>query len=442
MRKPLLNPRRPFDVGRFPAYYGWVILIVGTIGMSAAVPGSPPGMSVFVDGMVAALEMDLADFSLAYLLGTIAAGVGAPFAGRYVDLYGARAMGCLSFISLGLILLYTGWIVPVYNGLGGNAAFSGLAFVLTFIAFAGMRLAGLGLAMTTCRAMIFRWFEGRRGLAAAVNGSVLSLTFSSSPAVLNGFVRFVGWEMAWIWLGLLFLTVFALMAYLFFRDSPESCGIELEQGIAKESMKVRVPLVKDFTAKEVLGTASFWIFVSGLALNALIGTGIAFHIVGIGAAQGVSQDVSVQAFIPQAVCHIAITFLVGGYAEKLRLKYVLLFMIVAQTVSLYGIMNFGDPFWRWLFILGGGSAWGCFGVLINLPWGRFYGRKYLGSIMGWVTGVTVVMSALGPYLYGLSDQLTGSFQSASVICLIISPFVIFVSVFADNPQEKLGESDR
>lgn len=439
MPKRLFSPKRPFDVSGLPIYYGWIILVVGTLGMAAAVPGSPPGMSVFVDGMVAALEMDLADFSLAYLLGTIAAGIGAPFAGRFVDLYGARVMGCLSFFCLGLVLIYAGLIVDCYKLLGGASSFSGLAFVLTFAAFSGMRLAGLGLAMTTCRSMIFRWFEGRRGLAAAINGSVLSLTFSSSPVLLNGFVLFVGWEMAWVWLGLLFLTFFTVIAYLFFRDSPEVCGMELERGGSNEKQKIRVPVVKEFTSREALRTPTFWIFASGLALNALVGTGVAFHIVGLAAAEGVSRSVAVRVFLPEAIFHIVTTFLVGAFSEKIRLKYVLMLMITSQTVGLYGILNFGDPLLRWLFVLGGGIGWGCFGILINVPWGRFYGRRHLGAINGWVTGVTVVTSALGPYLYGLSNAQTGSYLPATLFCILLSPIVLFAAIFADNPQVRIGK---
>jgi len=50
MRKRLQS-NRPFSVQSWPGYYGWVILFFGTLGMVAAIPGSPPGMSVFSNGM-------------------------------------------------------------------------------------------------------------------------------------------------------------------------------------------------------------------------------------------------------------------------------------------------------------------------------------------------------------------------------------------------------
>ena len=167
MRLKLFDSKRPFDVRKWPGYYGWTILVVGTIGMIAAVPGSPPGMSVFVDEMISSLELERGNFAIAYTLGTLLAGLCAPLAGRLVDQIGARPMGCLSFFGLGLSLIATGLLDRIYVGLSSYFGGAPLALALVFFAFFGMRLMGLSFAMTTCRSMVFRWFEGRRGIAAA-----------------------------------------------------------------------------------------------------------------------------------------------------------------------------------------------------------------------------------------------------------------------------------
>ncbi|MFT5826409.1 MAG: OFA family oxalate/formate antiporter-like MFS transporter [Yoonia sp.] len=433
------KPNRPFDIKKWPGYYGWVILVVGTLGMIAAVPGSPPGMSVFVDDMIDALDLERSSFALAYTLGTIVAGLCAPVAGRFIDRLGARVMGCLSYFGLGLILLFTGYLGQIYAMLPSSEASSvPYAFILVFISFAGIRLMGVSFSMTSCRSMVFRWFEGKRGWAAAINGTMLSLSFSTAPLLLNGLVISLGWQRTWITLGCIFIFGMTTMAYIFFRDSPEACGVEVEQSASNSKVsKIRVPIVKEFTAHEALRTRTFWIFVSGLALNGLIGTGISFHIIGIGNSLGMTREAAVGVFLPSAFFHISTTILIGSYAERLKMKHVLSFMVIAQLLSLIGVYHLSDTFWRWCFIVGSGCAWGSFGILINVPWPRFYGRKNLGSINGWVTGVMIVTSSLGPYLFGLCYELTDTFSIAVISCSVLCPIVFGLSLISNNPQAVL-----
>lgn len=398
-------------------------------------------MSIFVDGMLASLDLERDRFSLAYMLGTVTAGLVAPYAGRLVDRFGARLVGCVSYLSLGLVLLYTGLIDRIYRAGFPLIDPSAYAFFLVFTAFAGIRLIGVGFAMTTCRSMVFKWFEGRRGMAAALNGVVLSLSFSSAPLLLNGFVVDFGWQQTWLGLGAFFILVFVPLAWIFFRDSPEACGVEVEQGSHRQqSLKTRIPIVREYTGPEAIRTYAFWVFAAALALNALIGTGSAFHMLAIGEQAGLTRSAAVGIFLPAALFHVATTTLFGLMAERVRMKYGLLLMIAAQLLSLYGLANLGAPFWKWLYIIGSGVGWGCFGILINIPWPRFFGRRHLGAINGWVTGATVVTSALGPYLFGLAEGRFGSFFPAIVGCALLCPVILLLSAFADNPQEKLNKT--
>lgn len=442
MRLNFLRPERPFNVKRWPGYYGWAILVFGTIGMIAAVPGSPPGMAVFIDAMMVALDISRANFSLAYTFGTIAAGLAAPLAGRLIDRWGARRTSCLSFFFLGLILIYTGSLERVHQWTGGSERFSWLPFFLVFSAFAGIRLAGVSFAMTACRSMVFRWFEGRRGWAAAVNGVVLSLSFSSAPLLLNGLIIRFDWQMTWIVIGIVFMTLMTAMACLFFRDSPESCGVEVEQAREKPNQPARVQVVHDFTGPEAIRTFAFWVLAAGLALNALIGTGISFHIVAIAEGEGLGRSQAIAIFLPIAIFHVTTTLCLGAISERIKLKFVLILMVAAQALALMGIANLGDSAWRLLHIVGSGIGWGCFGVLINLPWARFFGRQHLGAINGWVTAVTVITSALGPYVFGLSNAAFGSFAPAILLALLFCPVCLVAALFADNPQEALAHGQK
>ena len=57
-----------------------------------------------------------------------------------------------------------------------------------------------------------------------------------------------------------------------------------------------------------------------------------------------------------------------------------------------------------LVISGFGISGGLYACLIIVAWPRFYGRKHLGSINGFYMGVQVFASAIGPPLFGISEN--------------------------------------
>ncbi|MGE9289931.1 MAG: hypothetical protein ACQKBT_03005, partial [Puniceicoccales bacterium] len=178
-----------------------------------------------------------------------------------------------------------------------------------------------------------------------------------------------------------------------------------------------------------------WLMAAGLAMNALIGTGTAFHMVSVGADLGdLGRDEALHILLYVGIFNILTSLTLGFIAEKVRLRYLLFFMMACQTLSLLGLLNFREGWGFWAFAAGSGCAWGTFGILINVPWPRFFGRKHLGSINGIVTGVVVVFSALGPYAFGLSFEMTGSYQSTVFACLCLTPMLALLGLLARNPR--------
>jgi MFS transporter, OFA family, oxalate/formate antiporter len=425
----------PFDVRRLPFYYGWVILVVGTLGMMAAVPGSPPGLSVFIDPMLADLRLSRDTFSLAYTLGTILAGLAAPFAGWAIDRYGVRGVAFFTYLGLGGVLIFTAFIPVIHAGMGGVDINGTSAFLLVLIAFGGMRIMGVAFGMTVCRTMIFRWFAERRNLAAIVNGIVLSLSFSSAPVLLNFVAIGVGIKVTWLILGIGFAVIMTLIALLFYRDSPEACEVAIQKAKnSKDSRDKDIPEHLAFTARRALKTSAFWAINLAIATHAIIGTGSAFHIVSLASEGGIARDAALKLFLPISIVNIASTLFFGWYSRRCPVRLMVLVLVAAQALTLMGLLYFSNGFGRLLFTLGSGIGWGTFGILINVPWPRFFGRKHLGSINGYVSGITILTSGLGPYVFGLSKAMSGSFEPAIWLCIAATPFCLLAAMIVRNPS--------
>jgi MFS family permease len=426
-----------------PFYYGWVVAVVGTLSMMSTIPSTPPGFAPFVDPVMEELRVSRTSLTFAFTMGTIGAGLLIPFAGFWIDRVGVRMAGVGAFLCLGLTMALLS--EPLfYTGLLGRMGLSekhGSIFFL-FVVFLLLRFWGLGMIMTICRSMIFRWVVRGRSLVAGVNGMILSLCFSSAPVFLEGLVVVFGWKGTWWLLAGVVGFGFAVVGVIFFRDSPEACGIAVQResaGDEKDPDSVDrgpgVLLRKDYTAWQAARTPAFWLMASGLAMNAFIGTGTAFHIVSVGANLGdFSREESLRLLLFVGIFNVVTSLTLGFLADKIRLRYLLFFMMACQTISLAGLLNFRNDFGFWAFALGSGCAWGTFGILINVPWPRFFGRKHLGSINGIVTGIVVVFSAVGPYAFGLSFEITDSYRSTVIGCLCLTPVLALTGLLARNPR--------
>lgn len=430
----------PFDPKKSRIYYGWWIALTGTLCMVATIPATPAGLAPFIDLLMDDLQLDRGHLASCYLWGTIASGVLIPFAGFWVDRVGVRIAGAVSFFALGITLFFMGspeMVLKTLETLGLSHS-SAITFYL-FIGFFAMRFWGLGMTMTTCRATVFRWFVHKRSLIAGLNGTILSLSFSSLPFFLNWTVVGFGWRETWKLLGLFFAVVFVFITILFFRDSPEKCDIPVERASdqkKKKRSRDALEAERDFTAWEAVRTYAFWLIAIGLCANAFIGTGLSFHIVSIGdtLGGGMSRNEAFSIFLYVGAFNIVTALTLALIAERIRLRYLLSAMLTCNMISMFGLLNISETWGLWLYASTTGIAWGFFGILINIPWPRYYGRKHLGAINGIVSGFLVVFSALGPYAFGMSFQKTSSYETAVYACLLVLPFLAILGLTASNPS--------
>ena len=107
-----------------------------------------------------------------------------------------------------------------------------------------------------------------------------------------------------------------------------------------------------------------------------------------------------------------------------------------MLITTFGLITLdGLAFSYWMIIIGNGIVWGLYSVLIGVTWPRFYGLKNLGAISGSSLSFTVIGSALGPYMFSLSLEWTGSYDLVGWICLGIGLLLFFLAFKADNPNE-------
>ncbi len=445
----LFHPNFPFTPKKVPFFYGWVILAVSTMGMVMSAPGQTMGVSVFTDYLIEALQLSRVQLSTAYMLGTIASSFLLPWGGRMFDRAGARLMGVLAMCIMGSTLIYLSQCdrisLALFSGENQTLRFS-INFLVIFAGFAILRFSGQGLLAMTSRAMLGKWFNRRRGFTSGVSGVMVSFFFSAAPLGFDHLVNRFGWRGGWIVLAVVSISM-AGVCWLLFRDNPEECGLQMD-GIAVEtpestedsSEKLDPGIKKEFTVQEAYRTYAFWIFTMGLVSLAMVFTAITFHIVSVGEEMGLTRQESLEIFLPMAVVGIISNLMFGWLSDRFHLKYMLMVMMLTQAAGIWALPHIAETWGNLCIIICFGIGTGIFGPLMIVVWPKFYGRKHLGAISSLNLSAQVFGSAIGPFLFGLSYEWTGSYETAIYSCMLI-PLAVFLASFKiQNPQDMIADA--
>ncbi|MDC0325453.1 MFS transporter [bacterium] len=440
-----MAPNFPWDPGRFPFFYGWIIVLGATVGTIFTIPGQTMGFSVFTDILMEELGLSRVALSLAYCVGTVASGLMLPWMGRLLDKWGDRRMTVISTLVTGGVLFYLSVVADLSRFLSRSLSEHWqmvCSFVCIGFGFFMIRIAAQGVLSMTCRNVMGKWFDVKRGMALAFSGVFVSFGFSLAPRWLNHLVEQYGYEGAWRIIGILTLVVMGPLGWLVFRDRPEDCGLLMDGAAGKAETSTNMDMIihHDFTLKETLRTFSFWVFNLSFAFYAMFATAFTFHILSIGSEFQFTKERMLTLFIPMALVSVSTNLSFGWINTRMRLKHLLVIMNLGGLAGVFGLYQLTTSWGVAAYVIGNGIAGGGFVSLSGIIWPRFFGRLWLGSISGINMSTMVIASGMGPLIFGWSEQWGGSYRPILLMSMIVPSLLAVLSFWADNPQRKLGET--
>ncbi|MFW6051122.1 MAG: MFS transporter [Myxococcota bacterium] len=434
----LLDPNVPFAPQRLPFFYGWVVVGAATLGLLASIPGQTMGVSVFTDHLIAATGVSRLTLSTAYLVGTVASGLLLPRGGILLDRLGSRGTAVLAAAGLGVTLVFLSQVDAVAHGLGSRMGIpTAMAVASLVLGFVALRFTGQGMLTLASRTMLGKWFDRRRGTVAGISGVFASIGFSGSPLLLSLWIDAAGWRGAWQGMALLVGFGVAALAWLLFRDNPEECGLEMDGGpgpraAADDGPRADPP--RDLDRAAALQTSAFWAVTLALGLHGMMITGVTFHIVDLGAGAGLNEKQVVALFLPMAVVSTSMQVFVGVTADRVRIKWLVVVMLLFEMLGLTCAAHLGKDATRWLAVAGLGAVGGFFGPLSTVALPRLFGRTHLGAIGGAQMMAMVIASALGPTLLALARTHAGSYTPALYGGAALAAPVLVLALRSTNPR--------
>ena len=188
------------------------------------------------------------------------------------------------------------------------------------------------------------------------------------------------------------------------------------------------------TLREARRSPILWLYTSSLAIHALFGTALTFHVVSIFSEAGRDASEAFGYFLPAAVFSTSVNLLASSIVDRYQLKPFLVLMLMAFTMGAVGLLNLESSWGFWMLAAGFGAGGGLWVVISNLAFVRFFGPNHLGEVSGFNTSVTVFASAIGPAAFSLALDFFGAYHAAVYVCIVVLIVLLFVALWLDQTE--------
>ncbi len=397
-------------VAASPVYYGWIVWLVALIGTICSSPGQSFSVSLFMDFFIEDFGLDRTAVSSLYGAGTFVASLGLTWVGRQIDARGNRRVGA----SIGALFTLVLALCSLINGP-----------IMLFFAFAGMRGLGQGALTLASSTAVANWFQQRRGRMM----SLLALAFVLFQGIYVNLLRILlevmDWRQVYVLLGVgvaaLVIPSFALLM----RDKPEKYGLMPDNaaGSVGESDDQASDIEDNWTLKEAMRTPILWVFIAARILPSAWGTGLILHQVSIFAVLDHSAQVATETFAMMSLFAAGSALLAGYLIDRFKPSYVAALQMLALLSASGLAMIMRETPLLIAYALAFGLGMGIGYVFEGAVWPNLFGRRFQGEIRGFVYTSSVIGSALGPALFGLSYDVSGGYEAVlwlgAGLCLVV-----------------------
>lgn len=385
----------PIGLARRPLYYGWVNLGVAAAAMVGTLPGRSQGLGLVTEPLMRDLGLDRIAFAEINLWATLVGSLFCLGVGRLIDRVGSRAV-------LTVLSLLLGAVVLAMSAVTGAV---GLLLLVTLTR--GFGQSALSVASL---ALVGKWFSRRLPWAMGVYAVVMSVGFMLAFPLVGALVLSSGWRAAWAAIGFALVAGLAPLSFVFTRNTPESCGLQVDADEAAS-----LPDAAD-TSGATLGAAvrsgAFWVFALSSSVYGLVASGIALFNESILAERGFDPATYHRTLAVTAIVALLGNFGGGAALRRISQRALLIAAMTLLGAGLLALPTITTQAGVMAYAALMGVAGGFVMVVFFSFWGAAYGRTHLGRIQGAAQILTVLASAVGPLLLAQAVAWTGSYATA------------------------------
>ena len=283
---------------------------------------------------------------------------------------------------------------------------------------------------------VVQWFEQQRARALSAMGFGLAFGGLAVPAVAWAMQSF-GWRAAAFGSGVLLIVV-GLPLSRVIKSRPEDHG-ETVDGLPPPpppvtGMQPVAGAQREFTAREAIRTAAFWLLALGHGMSLLVVTAVSVHAIthmkeSLGYSLAQASLVITLMTVGQ-VCGVLLGYTIGDRFEKRYVAAICMLMHAAGMLMLTYAL--GLPMLI-AFAMLHGVAWGLRGPFMQAIRADYFGRTSIGMIMG-LSGIIIALGQIGgPLVAGALADYTGNYRLGFTLLAVLAALGSLLFFFARRP---------
>ena len=376
-------------------FYGWWIVLACLIINLYVSSILFFGFTAFIDPLIEEFGWTYTQVSFAVSLRGMEMGIFAPLIGFLADRYGARKLILTGVLAVGLGLI-------LFSRTQSLLMFYGVVLLLGFGA------GGCTTVVTTT--VVATWFKKNLGKALGL----MSTGFGASGLMIPLIVWLIDtfqWRATVLLLGV-GLLILGIPLVCVIRDKPEDYGFlpDGEPGFPGSPQEKGRPEKTPIRFWEALRHRSFLYLNLAEVVRMMLVTGVVTHCMPYLSSLGMSR-----ASAGLVVAGIPLSSIIGrlGYgwlADRFPKRYVLALAFGIMGLGMMAFSYAAIPAMILLFLLFFPPSFGGSMVLRGAILREYFGRDYLGKMLGIVMGSAAMGGIVGPTLAGWFFDSIGSYQ--------------------------------
>ncbi|MBR9835714.1 MAG: MFS transporter [Alphaproteobacteria bacterium] len=374
---------------------GWTVVAGAFIGTAcSATILVPYTFGYLIAAPAAAMEWERTEFASAVSLYMLVLLVLLPFAGRVVDMIGARLAASGSLLAMAVVFSIIGATLNDLLGL--------------HIGFGILAVAAVGASPLSYARAITSFFDRRRGLALGVALCGVGLGTAFLPVYVRLCIEWGGWRAGFYGISALLAFVIAPLVWLLVRErddfETEDHHIATDRGAFTASV-MSLPFWKIFVS----------VFLLGLGIS-----GIVPLLPGILEERQAPEEVAVKIQMCLGISSI-IGRLAGGWLmDRVFAPWVTVGAATGAIIGLLLMLQVGE--WGLVAALVGvglGLATGMESDVIAYLSSRYFPRSVFSSVLGLLVASYIGGAAIGPMAFAYGERLAGQ-NVFLLICALLA----------------------
>ncbi|HYL60717.1 MAG TPA: MFS transporter [Candidatus Acidoferrales bacterium] len=332
-------------------------------------------------------------------------------------------------VSAGLSGPLIGWLLDRVEArlvIVAGAATSAAAWLLasqanTFsVLLTAYLMMGVGLSAATllpASLVVANWFGAKRGLAMGMTFAGTSFGGAVMAIVASHAISWGGsWRVGYVTLAIPMVVVAIPLVLLVIKTRPDDAPGETI------SVSERADALPGFELSEAMRTRSFWMLCAAQFLYATMAAGVGLHfipyLIGLGYRETFAAGMLSVVFLFTTMGKLGM----GFAADRVSARIALAVNFIGAAIGMLLIFGARDHLLLYPFVAIYGLTLGAPLVLIPLLTADSLGLKRFGAIGG-VAGIFNTAGAfIGPMMLGRIFDVSGSYSSAFVICIVLCGF--------------------